>query len=116
MSDIKWVNLTPHIVKVYRGQKIIRTFWPTSPSARIAVDVNLIDVIDDIPIYTRGPSKTINLPKPRKNTIYIVSSIVLNANPKRTDLVSPESAFLGVKNKQNQIIGVSGFQTIGDSK
>lgn len=114
MSNIKWINLTPHIIRLCRGQKVVKTFWPCGIVARVKTNVKLVDTIDNIPIYQRTNSKTIYLPRPKANTVYIVSSIVLNANAKRTDLVSPESTFLCVKDINNKIIGVKGFQIRGD--
>lgn len=111
---IHWVNLTPHPINFCRGQTIIRIFWPCGTVARLKNDIYLADTIDGIPIFRRTKTRTVNLPKPKKNTIYIVSSLVLKANPDRTDLVSPESTFLCVKDNSNRVIGVTGFQTLGD--
>lgn len=111
---VTWVNLTAHPIHICKGQKVIRTFWPSGTVARLKNNIYLVDTIEGIPIYRRSETKTINLPNPRKDTIYIVSSLVMKANANRSDLVSPESNFLCVKNNANKVIGVTGFQTLGD--
>ena len=111
-KKIKWINLTPHNIKIYRGNRVLRNFPTSGEVARIRTQINLMEIIDGIPIYQRRKLITVGLPKPKKDTIYIVSYLVLAANPKRTDLVSPEAGFLKIKNKLGLITGVTGFQRI----
>lgn len=114
MSDkkIKWINLTPHSIRIYRGNRVFREFPASGEVARIKTQINLMEIIEDIPIYQRRRLVTVNLPKPENNTIFIVSYLVLAANPRRTDLVSPEASFLRIKNRNGHTIGTTGFQRV----
>lgn len=57
--------------------------------ARVNNGYEIIDDVNGIPLLTRADNKVIDLPEPRKDTMYIVSNVILNYCPDRMDLVSP---------------------------
>ena len=103
----KVVNLTNHdINEVTSGN----TYPPSGKVARANQTNKTVNYHDGIPIYsTVFEEKVDNLPDPVEGTLYIVSSLTLNAVPShRTDVVSPGNAR---RDEDNNIIGCVGFRT-----
>lgn len=104
MIDI--INLTPHAIAMSDGT----IFEPSGQVARVTVHQTDAGTIAGIPVKTQTFGEIVNLPEPKNNTVYIVSSIVLTAakNAGRTDVVAPDTAN-AVRNDQGHIISVHGF-------
>ena len=111
---MKLVNKTPHDVNVYSGSKVIATY----PSAgqirleeRVAANHKIKDnngVELDIVDKEYGSSE---LPEPVTGQFFIVSKIVRDAFPDRTDLLVPDTGPDSVVRDDNgRIIGIRRFQ------
>jgi len=121
----KIINLTPHPINIIRGDQKI-TIPPSGKVARVQPKqqvVGFINVQDtEIPIVRTEFGEVQGLPEePEPNTIYIVSTIVLQAianNPElaekfRGKVVAPDTSPSGaVRDEQGRIIGVKGFQIL----
>jgi len=98
------VNLTPHNINIIQeGQTT--TYEPSGCIPRVSVNV---EATDNPLLYTQIYGEVTGLPEPQTDTIYIVSTLVLNACPNRTDLYAPLTA-QAIRNEQGQIIGVPGL-------
>jgi hypothetical protein len=105
---MKLVNLTPHAINLVNDaiDDGTVTIKPSGTIARVAVtrqQIGTIDLCDVIfPINQNVFGDVTDLPDPQTDTLYIVSAIVANACPNRTDLVIVDNA---VRNDAGQIIG-----------
>lgn len=72
---MNWINLTPHRIEIKLVNGRTKVIPATGIVARVVSTEEDITVIDGIRI-TKQVSKIINLPKPIKGTMYIVSRVV----------------------------------------
>jgi hypothetical protein len=103
---MKYINLTSHdINEVTTGITI-----PTSGVVvRCTTKTKQINTKKDIPIYRTSTTSVLGLPEPKADTIYIVSSLTLNAvHSNRKDVVAPGNLQRGQDGKP---IGCMGFRT-----
>ena len=102
---MKFVNLTAHsITEVTSG----KTFPPSGRVTRVKSSTTKVDEHFDCPIYTSTFGEIDGLPEPKEGTMYIVSSLALNAVPTdRTDVVAPGN----LQRDENKLpIGCIGFR------
>jgi len=116
---VKFVNLTPHEVVVFdsTGQNIILRIPPSGQVARVSVASEVVGEVNGIPIRKTVYGDILDLPEPRSNTIYIVSTIVLIAAKEkgiyRRDLIAPDTNPDSViRDPQGRVIGVKYFQVV----
>lgn len=112
----KFVNLTPHPITVFKGEEKIE-IPPSGEVARVGVEQKKVGELNGIPVHKSIFGDVEGLPEPRENTVYIVSTVVLQAlkakNIVRRDLVSPDTTPNGVvRDEEGRIIGVRGFQVV----
>ena len=130
-----YVNLTAHTVNRFKNlddfyfDEIVKSYlpkksdyiatrqnadiwYPTGNIARCSTHEAKIPSPDDIPYIKITWGDIINLPKPEKDTIYIVSNVVATAAAKlgRNDCVMPARL---VRNHAGQIIGCLVFAKLG---
>ena len=104
---MQYINLTKHdINELISGLTIISTGFARveAPSLYVGSDMN------GVPMYIDNPNAVvIGLPEPKENTIYIVSSRMLNFIPDtRGDVVAPGNV---VRHKQTwAALGCKGFK------
>lgn len=115
----KFVNLTPHEVNVYSqdGKKLILSIPPSGKVARVSVTYKTVKNINGIPVNRVEYGEIVDLPEPEKDTIYIVSVVVLMAlkskGINRSDVLSPDTnPHSVIRDEKGQIIGVKAFQTL----
>lgn len=96
------VNCTPHPLTLIRtdGSRLILPKGEIVP--RLTQSTVDIGSIDGIRLTETVFGETTNLPEPQDNTVYIVSRLVLSANPYRQDLAVPNDL---VRDENGQIIG-----------
>ena len=106
---MEFVNLTPHDIHVRVGneEKVI----PASGKvARVAVDQKVVGEVDGVPVVSNSYGKVENLPDYTDDeTIYIVSSMVLQAVHQRADVVAPDTGSTAIRNEKGQIVAVTRF-------
>ena len=109
------INLTPHTVTI-KVAGFSKSFEPSGKVARVeateqfigsrwlGTDQNGINV----EIYNRTfqPGDIINEPEPRPGTIYIVSSLVLEAMKDRKDVFAPDTGPSAERDDKGRIISV----------
>lgn len=103
---MKIINLTPHDIVITNGP----TFQPSGTVARVSI--NQVDAgdVNGIPVKTQTYGDIVGLPEPQKDTIFIVSALVLNAAKAagRDDVVAPDTSN-AVRNDAGHIVSVPGF-------
>ncbi len=99
------INLTPHTLNLIIHDKEVRIL-PSGVIARCEVTRHQVDsiVVDgvEIPVNKTIFGQVENLPEPKKDTIYVVSSLVAQAVPHRNDVFVPDDT---VRDEQGRIIG-----------
>ena len=99
---MNYINCTPHAIALNDG----RTFDPSGSVARVSSSFTTI--VNDVCSVVYGEIE--GLPAPQKDTIYIVSAMVLSANSTRTDLVAPASGHPDtIRNEKGHIVSVPCF-------
>lgn len=108
-------NLTPHEVKIITGEGTI-VVKPSGVVARCNEHEELAkDLAKDlagIPVIRLVLGEVVDLPPEEEGVTLIVSHIVLQACPKRKDLVKPGKP---VRNAAGEIIGCLGLSVLGNN-
>ena len=103
-TNIKFVNLTPHAVKI--NDRV----FESEGLARCLMTRKVLEEIDGIEIRFVDFGEVTGLPDPVPNTFYIVSQIVASAlKGKRDDLLIPDGA---IRDEKGQIIGCTGLARV----
>ena len=107
---MKFVNLTPHAIKLNDGTE----FPPSGTIARVAADLQEVGTINGVKLFRQTFGEVEGLPEQFPGIagqIYIVSAMVLAAVD-RGDCVAPATGHKDVvRNENGQIISVPGFVT-----
>lgn len=111
----KVVNLTAHTINVVNGESNIA--FPSQGLARVKTEEKEIGRINNIPVVKTVYTDVEGLPEPEGNTVYLVSTLVLQAlkanGINRPDCLAPNTGLSGaIRDDQGRIIGVRGFQTL----
>lgn len=103
-----FVNLTPHAINVYAPDGTHQRDLPVSglPIARRAQSMEVVGELDGIQITRQVFGPVENLPASQEGTCYVVSRIVADACPDRTDLLIPGPQ---IRNDAGQPIGCIGL-------
>ncbi len=105
------INCTPHEIVVKTNEKIT-CFKPSGIVSRVKVEFYQQSNPIYQRVYVQKYSGIENLPEPKKETMFIVSGIVLEAAKVsgRTDCISPATGHLDVeRNDKGHILNVPGF-------
>ena len=97
------INCTPHAVTVVDAEgKILRIIESNGSPIRLASSTVPAGEFDGVPLTRTEFGEPVNLPAPQEGTVYIVSQLVKNAIPGRSDLVVPAEV---LRDDKGQIIG-----------
>ncbi len=103
----RFINCTPHdIVFHYLKRNEVIVMKPSSTLVRVYTEFER--GTNDTHIYNKQKSVSIDIPAPEEGIVYIVSQVVFNLLPERTDLVFPNSLH-AVRDADNRVIGVHAF-------
>lgn len=99
-----FVNLTPHSITFYREGGIPKTVTvePCGTIARVSVESKHVSTVDGIPIMKNVYGEVTGLPEMKSGYYYIVSSIVAQRVPERSDVFITNDA---VRDENGRIIG-----------
>lgn len=113
---MKFINLTPNIVRVVDNQGYEKIIIPASGKVASAdIDIELIDEISGIKLVKYEYRNIKDLPDPEDGVYFIVSFAVLQAlKNSRKDVISPDTSPGSVcRNKiTGKIFGVKRFRKI----
>lgn len=102
-TNMKFINLTPHdITIVNENGEVVKTITASGTIARLKTETITTGYLDDIPVTKTVFGKVENLPSPQENTVFIVSSLIAQAVPERTDIFIPNES---VRNDKGRIVG-----------
>lgn len=105
------VNLTPHTINVLGDNP--QNFPPSGTVARCAVTRQQVGTVDGVPLNRTVYGDVTGLPAPQPGTYYIVSALVAQAVPDRTDVLITDDA---VRDDQGRIVGCRALATMrGDA-
>ena len=97
------VNLTPHKVSFHLDGKMV-DFFPSGQVARVEEKTTYVSGVLQLKRSEKGIVD--NLPRPVNGRVYIVSRMVLDACPDRTDLLCPADL---VRDEAGNIVGCKSF-------
>lgn len=112
---MKIINLTAHTINVVNGENEIA--YPSQGLARVKTEEKEICKINDISVVKTVYTTVEGLPDQQENTVYLVSTLVLQAlkanGIERPDCLAPNTGLSGaIRDEQGRIVGVRGFQTL----
>ena len=101
------INLTAHDVNIVCDNGDVMTFKPSGTVARCSQKTVTIGAVNGIPLTHTSFGDVVDLPQPQKDTIFIVSRLVLTAcKGIRDDLVVPNDL---VRDDCGNIVGCKSF-------
>ena len=83
------VNLTPHTLNIFVSDSDSIEVPPSGTVARCSIQSKDCGEHDGIPLTTTQMGEVVDLPDPIEGTLYVVSMVVRQAVPERTDIASP---------------------------
>jgi len=102
----KIINLTPHSLNIKKIDGSIETIQPTGIIARVSSKVETVGEINGISITKQTFGDVIDLPEPTEDTVFVVSRMVKDRVPDRTDVLVPGTP---VRDDKGNIIGANGL-------
>lgn len=88
-SNLRVVNLTPHMVSVIDQMGRSVDFQPSGQVARCTTRSVMVGTLGTMTLWSSVFGAVTGLPEPVGGTFYLVSQVVRLALPERQDLVSP---------------------------
>lgn len=102
------VNLTPHAITIEKADGTRITIPPTAPAARVTQQNYIMADVDGIPVSAVVWGEVENVPAPADNTVYVVSAMVAQRLPERSDVLAPDTGASAIRESGN-IVAVRGF-------
>lgn len=99
---MKFVNLTPHEVRVFLEEGVSTRLAPSGQIARVLATTSDAGHFGNVPLVKTSFGEVSGLPDSEKGTLYIVSAMVRMALPSRKDLASPGDL---VRDESGNVIG-----------
>lgn len=97
------INMTPHPVVIVDGDnQVVHTFPKGEGTIRLAVSTVEAGAVGDVKLSKTVFGEPVGLPNFSEGTFYIVSQLVKNALPSRTDLLVPAEV---VRDSNGNILG-----------
>lgn len=113
MENYTLVNCTQHDVVIHKEDGTVVVLEPSGLVPRVNSETTEIGSVNGIPIVQSKLTDVDDIPDPKPNTIYIVSSFVSASLPNRNDVLSPDTSPQSViRDESGRIIGVKRLQKI----
>ena len=108
----KFINMTPHVVRVLLPDGSYRVFEPSGARAIVTATPTPQGEWDGVPLISTTWGQLEGLPEPAEGTLYICSTLAAQGASRlgRTDVVSPDSGPSAVR-QDGQIYAVRALQT-----
>lgn len=103
---MKLVNLCPHEIVVVRNGEEPLVLPAASNPLRVNIEEVEIGQVQNIPILKTEFKELEFLPEPQEGVFYVVSTIVRQMLPERTDLISPARL---ARNEKGEITACTAF-------
>lgn len=99
---MNFINMTPHPINILDEDNQVIVSLPKGETIpRLSQSTEIVDEVNGVSITETSFGKTQDLPEPNGD-LYVVSRLVLAANPDRDDLVVPNQL---VRDDNGSIIG-----------
>lgn len=100
---INFINLTPHAITfVNSDNKPFCVVAPSGDLARVSTKTVTVGEVEGIPVTQTEYGEVEGLPEPKKDTIYLVSSLVAQRCTGREDVFIPNES---VRDSEGRIVG-----------
>jgi hypothetical protein len=109
-------NYTPHPIHLHtaHGSMTLESLGEARAAEITTIETETIKwdpfadggMVDVLPLATKRYGDVTGLPAPRMQVLYIVSTLVQQACPERTDLVSPDQV---IRDESGRVIGCKGL-------
>lgn len=105
---MRFINLTPHTINIVDcAGNPIANIAPSGSVARVSATRQQVGEFDGIPTFVTAYGESTGIPAPTADTVYIVSSLVVQAIAgDRPDVWAPGDL---VRNAEGQVIGCVGL-------
>lgn len=104
---MEFVNLTPHTIDIMDvAGNPIANIAPSGTVARANMIRKQVGSFDGIPTFLTMYGEPTGIPEPAADTIYIVSGMMVQAVPDRTDVWAPGDL---LRNAEGQVVGCVGL-------
>jgi hypothetical protein len=105
---MNFINLTPHEISLANQAGEIVLTVPSTGNCRVATTQRIVGDVDGFPINKTTYGAVEGLPEPELDTVYVVSILVAQQVPERSDVVAPDTGATCVR-ENGQIKAVRGF-------
>jgi hypothetical protein len=107
------INLTPHEITIYNDNEVVKVYPPSGTIVRARSESTPAGELDGVPVVEFVFTADLdNLPEPAADTIYIVSTLAIQALPHpRYDVVAPDTGpESAIRDAAGKIVGIRRFQ------
>lgn len=101
-KKMTFVNCTPHPINLIGENNVITTLPKGEIIPRLSQSTKIVDVVEGVSITETIFGETKDLPDFEEGVFWIVSRLVLSANPERKDLLVPNEL---VRDSEGNIVG-----------
>ena len=106
---MKFVNLTPHPIRVLDVHGAEHEFVPSGQVARVGQVTHEMPELSGFRVRTNQSGTISGLPEPQDVVIYLVSGFVLAACRGREDVLAPDTGPDCLRDENGHITAVRGF-------
>ena len=103
------VNLTPHAITI-KTERATHTIPPSGTIARVETRERVTGKVFGVPVVTRELGEVTGLPDTQDGTVYLVSSMVVDAVKKacgRIDVFAPDTGPTAIRDEAGHIVAVT---------
>ena len=107
-KEMKWVNLTPHKILLYRPDGSVEEVPPSGRVVRVKEEREEVGEVGGLPVFSSSFGEVEGLPDPEPGVYLLVSRPVLEAlkGSGRVDVLAPDTGVGAVRSKEGKIVGV----------
>ena len=105
-----FINLTPHAIRIIDVDRVVHEIGPSGTVARVeTVEKEEVPVVVDgakFSVKSRTMGAVSGLPDPNGTSIFLVSSMVLDAIQGRSDVFAPDTGKTAIRDERGLVWGV----------
>jgi hypothetical protein len=109
MSEIRFVNLTPHALTIYKDGEIAYEIPTSGNVARRAVSEEIVGEVNGTTLARTVFGEAEGVPTPEEGVMYVVSRLVKDGLAEREDVICPDTGKTAVRDEGGRILGVTRF-------
>lgn len=105
-----FINLTPHAIRIIDVDRVVHEIGPSGTVARVeTVEKEEVPVVVDgakFSVKSRTMGAVSGLPEPNGSSLFLVSSMVLDAIQGRSDVFAPDTGKTAIRDERGLVWGV----------